>query len=41
MGILVLFLIWECEYVPEEIYRKIDNYFGEHKHNKNINMDDV
>ena len=25
-----------CEYVPEEIYRKIDNYFGEHKHNKNI-----
>ena len=20
----------------EEIYRKIDNYFGEHKHNKNV-----
>ena len=25
-----------CEYVPEEIYRKIDNYFGEHKHSKNV-----
>ena len=25
-----------CEYVPEEIYRKIDNYFGKHKHSKNV-----
>ena len=25
-----------CEHVPEEIYRKIDDYFGNHKHNKNI-----
>ena len=25
-----------CEHVPEEIYRKIDDYFGKHKHSKNI-----
>ena len=25
-----------CEHVPEEIYRKIDNYFGKHEHSKNI-----
>ncbi len=25
-----------CEYVPEEIYRKVDDYFGKHKHSKNV-----
>ena len=25
-----------CEHVPEEIYRKIDDYFGKHKYSKNI-----
>ena len=25
-----------CEYVPEEVYRKVDDYFGKHKHSKNV-----
>ena len=25
-----------CEYVPENIYKKVNKYFGKHKHSKNI-----
>ena len=25
-----------CEHVPEEVYRKVDDYFGKHKHSKNV-----